>query len=85
MQITAEHGRDFYGVVGFQSNRFVGDIVMEPLSREMSIIAAMLEEHWNARISMLERQGKTYGDQDYDAASANLCAIADEFWIWNED
>jgi hypothetical protein len=58
---------------------------MKPLSRELSKISLMLEDRWIARISDLEKQGQTYGDQEYDAACANLCAVADEFFILDED
>ena len=58
---------------------------MKPMSREMCSISAALENAWIERIQRLEEVGKTYGDQEYDAACANLCAVADEFWIWDKD
>lgn len=55
------------------------------LSRELSIVCDALENAWIERIHILEEAGKTYGDEEYDAACANLCAVAGEFWIWDKD
>ena len=58
---------------------------MKPMSRELCSISAALENAWIDRIHSLEEEGMTCGDEEYDAACANLCAVADEFWIWEKD
>jgi len=54
------------------------------LSKELCHTCSLLENHWIAQIEELESQGKHYGDAQYDDACSNLCAVASEFWIWDE-
>jgi hypothetical protein len=58
---------------------------MKPLSRELCESMALLENKWIARITELMSQGKTCNDSEYDYASGNLSAIADEFFIWEQE
>ena len=58
---------------------------MKPLAKEFTAVSQELEGIWISRINELESQGMTFGDQEYDLASKNLCAIAGEFWIWDEE
>jgi hypothetical protein len=46
---------------------------------------ALLENKWIARITELMAQGKTCNDSECDYASGNLSAIADEFFIWEQE
>ena len=55
------------------------------LSRQLCDIADELEGRWIAIIEELDAQGQCYGDPEYDKASANLCAVANEFYIGNEE
>ena len=58
---------------------------MKPLAKEFTAVSQELEGIWISRINELESQGMTFGDPEYDLASKNLCAIAGEFWIWDEE
>jgi hypothetical protein len=53
---------------------------MEPLSRELANICYSIEKHWITQIHALKKEGKTYGDQEFDIACANLSAVVDEFY-----
>ena len=54
------------------------------LSRELCIASSLLENRWIAQIEELESRGKSYGDAEYDNACANLCAVAAEFYVYDE-
>ena len=55
------------------------------LSRQLCDIADELEGRWIAIIEELDAHGQFYGDLEYDEASANLHAVANEFYIGNEE